>query len=771
MRIGDNSPAGQSEAAFKGTSNLKGIYLGFLVACTGLFLNWTPFGFDIEERYGLTWLFWARGPRTAPPEVLLVGLDRRSLKKSGWAEKPEQWPRDRHAQFIRRLSKACARAIVYDLFFKTPHSTREDKRLAQAIQDAGNVALVERIEIRFDDPIPNVPQENVQKLEMPIAVLADAAAGVGPLPLPNAPGGVTGYWAFKASVGDIPTLPTLAFQLFALDAYQDFLELMKKVDPVQAAALPADRRAIIASKDVTGLALRLRRIFLGDPQLADRMRMELDEPSGRRLAPATQRKIRTLLDLYAGPDWHYLNFYGATRRIKTISFPDAFQLAESEKACTAQNIFTGKVILVGMAETSPVEQKDRDIFDTVFTDARGVKLSGSEIGATAIANLIENRPVRRVSYPRSFAILIIWAFLISLSWRRCRSPVAASITLSAALGYGGFAFYAFNTSGIWYPVVIPLGQLLLGGTLAIARNHKDIEKRMAEMRLALIQWLPPDAVEQIVTSPNIVRKAEGLVYGTCLHTDIAGFTPISEAMDPLRLSVMMDEYFKTIGKPVTRNNGFVSDQTGDAMLAIWAAAKPDIDLQQQACAGALEICESLIFWQKAREYPVLNTRLGLHAGRIAVGGMRIGTTQHYRSFGAIVNAAQRIQSLNKTLRTRILASEEVVEGLSAFLLRPVGTFALVGLTVPLDIYEILGPRPDTQTPYQHGDSSWLCAAFTDALDAYRDGHWQTCIEQLLEILKIYPEDGPSHFYLKRCEFYRHHPPAGIWDPVIRQSVS
>ena len=415
-----------------------------------------------------------------------------------------------------------------------------------------------------------------------------------------------------------------------------------------------------------------------------------------------------------------------------------------------------------------MEQKDKDIFETVYSDPSGVKLSGVEIAATAVGNFIEDMPVRRLAYPASFGIIIGWGFLISVLWRSYSTAVALGITLGFGLGYLGIALYVFTAAGIWLPMVVPLVQLLFGSTLAVARNRKDLEQRVATIRLALTEWLPPNGIEQIVKSPEIVRKASGLVYGTCLHTDIEGFTSLSESMHPIALSAMMNEYFKTIAQPVTRHEGFVSDQTGDAMLAIWAAAKPDIYLRQQACDGALDMCEALATFQKEPEYPALATRIGLHAGRIAVGGLRIGTTQHYRSFGVIVNTSQRIQSLNKLLRTRILASKDVVDGLSGLLIRPVGAFIFAGLTLPLDIYELLGRKAELLNIPRSGNVVWLCAAFADALDAYKDGQWQTSIEQLLEILEVFPEDGPAHFYLRQCEFYKHHPPPGVWDPVIRR---
>ena len=300
--------------------------------------------------------------------------------------------------------------------------------------------------------------------------------------------------------------------------------------------------------------------------------------------------IKALINLYQSDDWQYLNFYGPARSINTITYPDTIELTRSPIKCDEENIFTGKVVFIGMSETSPVEQKDKDIFDTVYTGPSGLKLAGVEIAATAAANLIEDMPVRRLAYLPTFAIIIGWGLFVSVLWRSYMTVIASWITVGVASIYFGLAFYVFRTNAMWYPVVIPLLQMLVGSALAVARNRRDLEIRVVAIRQTLTEWLPADAIERIITSPEIVRKASGLVYATCLHTDVEGFTSISEDMDPINLSSVMNEYFKTIGQPVIRRGGFVSDQTGDSMLAIWAAAEPDVYLRHQACAGALDIC-------------------------------------------------------------------------------------------------------------------------------------------------------------------------------------
>jgi len=203
------------------TRKVKGLCLGILVSSFGLLISWAPFGLDVEEKYGLAWLFEARGSRPPPESVLIIAADRRSSKQSGWPEKPEQWPRDVHAQLLQKLHQACARVVAFDFFFGSSRRS-DDESFARAIRRAGNVLLAGHLGISEDELIPSVPEENIQTTYLPIAALAEAAAGVAPFSLPNTPDNVNGFWLFKKSAGDIPTLPTLAFQIYALDVYDDF---------------------------------------------------------------------------------------------------------------------------------------------------------------------------------------------------------------------------------------------------------------------------------------------------------------------------------------------------------------------------------------------------------------------------------------------------------------------------------------------------------------------------------------------------------------------
>jgi adenylate cyclase len=78
-------------------------------------------------------------PQKSRFPITVVGIDEESFAKIG---KQWPWPRRLHAEAIDRLADAGAALIVFDVLFAEPSGKDDDKRLAKAIQRAGNVVLV-----------------------------------------------------------------------------------------------------------------------------------------------------------------------------------------------------------------------------------------------------------------------------------------------------------------------------------------------------------------------------------------------------------------------------------------------------------------------------------------------------------------------------------------------------------------------------------------------------------------------------------------------------
>jgi adenylate cyclase len=732
----------------------KGVTLGVLIGLLGLVATLTPFGLAFEEGVGLPLLFKLRGPRPAPDDVVIVGIDERSAAQLDLPHDPARWPRLYHAQLIDRLVDAGAAVIVFDMLFREPRLPEHDTRLAEAMRRARNVVLFDYLKqegLAADAP-GQAPMRDlhIQTRVPPLPLLAQAALTSAPFPLPKVPVRVSQYWTFKTGAGDVPTLPAMALQIFALPAYEDFRQLLERVSPAHALSLPRHRDALRAA-DLERFVYELRALFVQAPELAARMLAALHQDGTPWADRRTQRLLTALIRLYQGTDSRYLNFYGPPGTIATVPYA---QVLQGQASTQGQRPFdlSGKAVFVGLSERRQPEHKDG--FYTVFSQPSGIDLSGVEIAATAFANLLDDRHLQPLSWPWHLAAVMFWGVALGVL---CR-PLPTTLAVVSALGlgalYGLAAYRQFESVGRWWPLLVPLVVQLPGAMFgAVLGRYVETNRERQHIRKLFGYYLPDDIVDGLLNNLGDIKTSDQLVYGVCLCTDAERYTAVAEKLDPRELTAFMNRYYEAVFAPVQRHGGVVSDVVGDAMLAIWTTVQPDADQRQRACLAALDIASAVQRFNRSAEHLQLPTRIGLHSGTLVLGHLGASPRYEYRAVGDIVNTATRIQGLNKYLRTHILASAEVLQHLDGFLTRELGSFLFVGKSQPQLIYELIC-RLAEATPEQQR----RCADFAKALDAYKRQAWDEAIEGFEACLTRYGMDGPALFYRRLCERHRAAPP-------------
>ena len=130
---------------------------------------------DIPELKSLDFRFQIRGPIASKVPIVLVSIDQDSFDE---LDLPWPWPRNLHAALIRKLADSQAKVIAFDILFTEPKADpREDRALAEAIRDAGNVILAaEYTEVPSDFG----PRTSVN---LPIPLIRKDALGYGPVNL------------------------------------------------------------------------------------------------------------------------------------------------------------------------------------------------------------------------------------------------------------------------------------------------------------------------------------------------------------------------------------------------------------------------------------------------------------------------------------------------------------------------------------------------------------------------------------------------------------
>ena len=203
-------------------------------------------------------------------------------------------------------------------------------------------------------------------------------------------------------------------------------------------------------------------------------------------------------------------------------------------------------------------------------------------------------------------------------------------------------------------------------------------------------------------SPNLAlslaANADALTPGgerreiAALFTDISGFTPLVESLEPKVLASLLSGYLEGMTEIVFAHEGTVAKIIGDAIHVLFGAPaeQPDAASRAIACALALDAwSEQYRSEWKTQGVPLGATRIGVHAGPAIVGNFGGGRLFDYTAYGDTINAAARLEAINKELGTRICVSAATAERAENFLGRPVGDLVLRGRSEPMRAFEPL----------------------------------------------------------------------------------
>ncbi len=726
------------------------LLIGLIAASAGSGL--TEWGNELEESLGLKTLFALRGPAAPPPEVVIISLDKASAQALALPDKPEKWPRSLHARLIRKLSAAGARLIAFNIVFDEGRNPQDDRLMANVMRRSHNVILSDYIKRGVISLSQNSPQDASQffydLIIRPIPLFSQAALFSTPFTLPKTWKDVRQFWVHQdnGSCG----FPAAVFQAYVFSQlYPEILKLTHQISPELASHLPSGYDAAVSKRLLTSVMLAFKTFF-------DQYHHALPEfiQLANTQIPASKRSLLLKwLSLYAPPQIRYLNYYGPSGSITTISLVDVL-------SGTSQ-FFRDKVVFVGYSENLHPEKSQG--FYTVFSHSAADTFSATEIAATAFANLLEDSWIRTQDPMVQFLFLLGWGTgLALLCWRL---PLVRAFIMANIAGsiYFTIVYYQFVHHHHWYPLVLPLAiQIPAVLLITLCCHYISTRQEKESIHQAFRLFLPEDITSRITSAKTVdALSSHGeLKFGVCLATDAGRYTTLSESLDPMTLGQLMNEYYSTLFLPVKAQGGQISDVIGDAMMALWTSSEKSPSLRRQACQAAIQINQAVTLFNKTHRYQ-LPTRIGLHSGMVRLGTLGSPDHYEYRAVGDAINTATRIENLNKVLGTRILASADVARDLEEFQFRELGTFILEGKKQAIDIYELIGLAEGIS----QGQKSFF-RAFANALALFKQYDWANAHQAFADLANQYPEDNPTLFYLFLCQSYLQDPPTTDQPDVI-----
>ena len=223
---------------------------------------------------------------------------------------------------------------------------------------------------------------------------------------------------------------------------------------------------------------------------------------------------------------------------------------------------------------------------------------------------------------------------------------------------------AVNT-GVFYQeavLAIFITASLMGLTLFYRwalRSSVDLEKSKENYR----RYFSPEIGDEIESGDLVIGQDGSRVTDVAvLFTDIAGFTKLSEKMDPQDVLDLLSEYQTLMVDAIFQHKGTVDKFIGDAVMANFGTPRSHGNDAQNAFDCGVLMNHKLAEWNKTRVEKGLSEiqhRIGIHYGKCVVGNMGSEQRLEFAVIGDAVNVASRICDACKNFDTNFLISADV----------------------------------------------------------------------------------------------------------------
>ncbi len=205
-----------------------------------------------------------------------------------------------------------------------------------------------------------------------------------------------------------------------------------------------------------------------------------------------------------------------------------------------------------------------------------------------------------------------------------------------------------------------------------------------------LAYTPRFLADKILTSRASIEGERKLV--TVLFADVAGFTAMSEKLDPEEMHSIMDGCFTILMEEIHKFEGTINQFTGDGVMALFGAPLAHEDHAQNACYAALAIQKALKGYSaeiQQRFGVAFNMRIGLNSGPVVVGAIGDDLRMDYTAVGDTTNLSARMESLAEpgTIRVSLNTVQLVRE---YFKFRVLAVTQVKGKTEPQETFELNG---------------------------------------------------------------------------------
>ena len=782
----------------KSIFRLNSLRIGIILTLVMVFLIYKrPMFMEQLEAKATDIRFAARGEEPGDSRIVIAAIDDNSIETlARWP-----WPRNYWSTFLKNLNKYQPKVIALDVIFSEPDPnvnlkflkemkqeylremeiSKSEKSPNSLVKPDQFLPFLEKLELDTDydlglaktiSEVPNVilgwffyensnegdaigEKVNQERMELikPFSIkMIKSMPGATPYLISNRVFNIMGFQVdlpiFQEHVAGTGYFTFLASRV---DGICRFANLIAGWPPSNIVKNKPDDYVLFPS-----LALETLRIYLGkDPiVVADEVGIR-EIKFGANKIPVDENGAMLINFKGKGPD-----------NYQAISFADIVNdFAEQRKDpkkypnFDPEKLFKDKIVLVGPTAVGIYDNRT-----TPFGSMPGIFMH-----AMIVDNVLNNQALYRPSWMWGFDLIAIavLGMILSLIYPRIKPVFSAALVIVLILGYLWFNYYLFNTLHYSLTIVYPVASLMLI-YLGITVYHYTMEEREKRyIRSAFSQYMSPAVISDLMANPDKLKLGGERKRVTIFFSDLAGFTSLSEKLQPEQLVHLLNQYLTEMSEIILKNRGTIDKFEGDAIMAFFGAPVDYPDHAIKACLSSLEMQARLEELNQKKwgpeGYPRLSCRIGLNTGDVLVGNMGSAMRMDYTIMGDEVNLASRLEGANKPYGTKLMISEATYkDARNAIEVRQIDLLGVVGRQKPVKVFEVMAEKgkltPKKQEMVKH---------FNQGLEQYISRQFEAAIESFKKCLEIIPGDSLSEVYLQRCQTYLETPPPPDWDGVWR----
>lgn len=321
------------------------------------------------------------------------------------------------------------------------------------------------------------------------------------------------------------------------------------------------------------------------------------------------------------------------------------------------------------------------------------------------------------------------------------------------------------------PTILEAGIALQLCLFALAVGHKrnllEKERRAAlennleiqqKINAATDRFVPYEFLRSLgresILDVNLGDQVEKRV--TLFFSDIRDYTTLSEQMTPQQNFIFLNQYLGRVGPVIKTNRGFVNQYYGDGLLALFLPNGTDEEnvlSEQDAVKAALDMHSQVREYNEERiikERDPIRIGIGIHTGSLMLGVIGDEKRMDVGVVSDTVNTTARLEGLTKRYGVTTIVSGQTFGGLTdpdAFKYRPLGEVMVKGRKTPIALYDFFDGDPGQRFDLKSASLKY----FMDGYEAFFQRRFKDAAKLFKEVLKIFPNDLASQYFLTHAE--------------------